>query len=272
MGLSMTTSEHLQASQAAQSSEASFDTGYLQWKSWEPGEFGRFSALDASYYTAEFGIRRPMLQVPPASGLHAVAGARVLEIGFGNGAVLAWLRASGAEAYGVEANPLLVERAIQLLGPGRAFSDLQDTALLGLAGTFTQIIALDVLEHVPLESLPAMLSSIRNLLAPGASAVLRFPNGDSPFGRMYQHGDPTHVTTLGSIRVTYFAHRAGLEVTSIRSPALPVRNVGFSRGLRRFFIRGGRQMIEYVVGQLYFGGRSLPLDPNYTAVLTRPAV
>jgi 2-polyprenyl-3-methyl-5-hydroxy-6-metoxy-1,4-benzoquinol methylase len=238
---------------------ASFGTGYLQWKSWEPGEFGRFSALDASYYAAEFGMA-------------AAAGGRVLEIGFGNGAVLEWLRARGAEAYGVEANPLLVERAIQLLGPGRAFSDLQDAVLVGMAGTFTQIIALDVLEHVPLENLPGLLSSIRNLLAPGASAVLRFPNGDSPFGRMYQHGDPTHVTTLGSIRMTYFAQRAGLEVTSIRSPALPAWNVGFSRGLRRFFIRGARRMIEYVVGQLYFGGRSLPLDPNYTAVLTRPAV
>jgi SAM-dependent methyltransferase len=236
---------------------AAFDTGYVQWKSWESAEFGRYSALDARYYAAEFGIRTS-------------AAARALEIGFGNGSALAWLRDRGADTYGVEANPILVERASELLGPGRAFLDLREAALSRMSGTFTHVIALDVLEHVPLDSLPEMLSRIRNLLAPGGVAVLRFPNGDSPFGRIHQHGDPTHVTTLGSTRITYFAHRAGLEVAAIRSPALPVRGVGFIRGVRRFLIRAARHLIEYVAGQLYFGGRTIPFDPNYTAVLMRP--
>jgi 2-polyprenyl-3-methyl-5-hydroxy-6-metoxy-1,4-benzoquinol methylase len=243
---------------AAAVSPAAFDTGYVQWKAWESAEFGRYSPLDACYYTAEFGIRAP-------------ATARALEIGFGNGSVLAWLRDRGADTYGVEANPILVARASELLGPGRVFLDLQDAMLSGMSGTFTHVIALDVLEHVPLDSLPAMLSRITSLLAPAGVAVLRFPNGDSPFGRIHQHGDPTHVTTLGSTRITYFARRAGLEVVAVRSPALPVRGVGFIRGLRRFLIRGARHVIELVAAQLYFGGRKIPFDPNYTAVLQRPA-
>jgi 2-polyprenyl-3-methyl-5-hydroxy-6-metoxy-1,4-benzoquinol methylase len=247
-------SESLDATGAAL--PAAFDTGYVQWKSWESGEFGRYSPLDACYYTAEFGLRTP-------------AAARALEIGFGNGSVLAWLRDRGADTYGVEANPILVARASELLGPDRAFLDLQDATLSSMAGTFTHVIALDVLEHVPMDSLPTMLSRITTLLAPAGVAVLRFPNGDSPFGRIHQHGDPTHVTTLGSTRITYFARRAGLEVTAVRSPALPVRGVGFTRGLRRFLIHGARHVIEYIAGQLYFGGRRVPFDPNYTAVLKR---
>jgi 2-polyprenyl-3-methyl-5-hydroxy-6-metoxy-1,4-benzoquinol methylase len=242
---------------AAAALPTAFDTGYVQWKSWESADFGRYSPLDARYYSAELGIRTP-------------AAARVLEIGFGNGSVLAWLRDTGADTFGIEANPVLVARASELLGPGRVFLDLQDAMLSRMCGTFTHVIALDVLEHVPMDGLPEMLARIANLLAPAGLAVLRFPNGDSPFGRIYQHGDPTHITTLGSTRIAYFARRAGLEVVAVRSPALPVRGVGLIRGFRRLAIRGARHIVEYVVGQLYFGGQSIPFDPNYTAVLRRP--
>lgn len=233
-----------------------FDATYAEWKEWQPERFGQYSGIDASYYAAEFGIRDP-------------SKTRALEIGFGNGSALAWLHAIGADTYGVEANPLLVERATGLLGPQRAFGDLGDAAFAPVAGTFTHIVALDVIEHVPLGELPGMLSRIRELLAPGGMAVLRFPNGDSPFGRINQHGDPTHVTTLGSARLAYLAERAGLVPELIRAPALPIRGVGLARGSRRLMIRTARVLIEYAVSQIYFGGRRIPLDPNYTAVLRR---
>lgn len=234
-----------------------FDSGYLEWKSWDAGEFGRYSPQDSVYYAAEFGV-------------DSLRQARVLEIGFGNGSVLAWLRDAGADTFGVEANPLLIGRAEEFLGPGRAFADLEDMALSRLSGTFTHVIGLDVLEHVPMEHLPAMLSRVRSLLAPRGRAVFRFPNGDSPFGRVYQHGDPTHITTLGSIRVAYLARRTGFEVVAVRSPALPVRGTGLVRGCRRLLIRGARHLIESAFGIVYFGGKRIPLDPNYTAVLMRP--
>jgi SAM-dependent methyltransferase len=239
------------------STERGFDATYADWKEWQPERFGQYSTLDAQYFAAELGIAAP-------------SEARVLEIGFGNGHALAWLRSIGADAYGVEANPVLVERARLLLGPGRVFADLEDPSLAALAGTFTHVVALDVIEHVPLEDLPGMLSRIRALLAPGGTAVLRFPNGDSPFGRINQHGDPTHVTTLGSARVAYLATRAGLVPELFRAPALPIRGGGIARGCRRLVIRATRAVVEYAVSQLYFGGRRVPLDPNYTVVLRRP--
>lgn len=239
-----------------QKAPLAFDAGYAQWKEWDPERFGRYSVLDAQYFAAEFAIETP-------------SQARVLEIGFGNGSSLAWLQAIGADAYGVEANPLLVGRAERMLGAGRVFSDLHAPALERLVGTFTRVIAVDVVEHVPLNELPGMLARIRDLLTIGGKAVLRFPNGDSPFGRIYQHGDPSHVTTLGSARLAYLAERAGLQPEIIRAPALPVRGVGFARACRRRLILAARSVIERCLGQLYFGGRLVPLDPNYTAVLRR---
>jgi len=236
---------------------STFDATYTDWKQWQPESFGQYSDIEARYFAAELGVSHP-------------AKARVLEIGFGNGAVLAWLRAIGADTYGVEANPILVDRAGRLLGPRRAFTDLGDASLAALAGTFTHIIALDVIEHIPMAELPGMLSGIRTLLAPEGTAVLRFPNGDSPFGRINQHGDPTHVTTLGSARVAYLAERSGLMPELIRAPALPIRGVGLVRGCRRLMIHTARALIEYAVSQIYFNGRRIPLDPNYTAVLRRP--
>jgi SAM-dependent methyltransferase len=234
-----------------------FYDNYLEWKDWDPSQFGRYSALDARYFAAELGTS-------------ALSGGRALEIGFGNGSTLAWLKDMGAETYGVEANQILVERAARLLGGGRAFSDLHDDALSRLTNSFSLVVAFDVVEHVPLDKLGPMLAQMRELLASGGICVLRFPNGDSPFGRVNQHGDPTHVTTLGGARITYLAQRAGLVVEAIRAPALPTRGVGFARGAKRRLILGGRMLIEYAVGLLYFGGRRLPLDPNYIAVLRRP--
>jgi 2-polyprenyl-3-methyl-5-hydroxy-6-metoxy-1,4-benzoquinol methylase len=235
-----------------------FDADYAQWKSWDSAKFGQYSRLDAAYYRAEFAIG-------------VAAGKRVLEIGFGNGSALGWLKDAGAEIHGVEANPTLVERALKLLGADRAFEALADSRLSAMSGTFDHIIALDVLEHVPMDALPTMLSRIRELLAPAGQALFRFPNGDSPFGRVNQNGDPTHITILGGERITWFARRAGLEVQIIRAPALPIRGVGSVRGLRRLLIRSARRMIEPAIGQLYFNGRRIPLDPNYVAILRRPA-
>jgi 2-polyprenyl-3-methyl-5-hydroxy-6-metoxy-1,4-benzoquinol methylase len=229
-----------------------FDATYADWKAWDAEAFGRYSLIDARHFAAEIGTSRA---------------ARVRELGFGKGSLLAGLKDTGAEAHGVEANSVLIERAARLLGADRVFPDLQHEGLR--AGSFTHVVALDVLEHVPLSELEGVLARIRDLLAPAGTAVLRFPNGDSPFGRINQHGDSTHVTTLGGERLAYFARRVGLQVQALRAPALPVRGVGLTRGLRRLLIHGVRGVIERLVGLVYLNGRRIPLALNYTAILRR---
>lgn len=239
-------------------SASSTELSYIEWKDWGPELFGRFSNLEELYFAAELG-----------SGVRARA--RVLEIGFGNGPALGWLKSIGAEAYGVETNPVLVERAARLLGADRAHTRLSDLPLSTLAGTFTHVVAFDVVEHIPLHDLVPMFARIQQLLEPGGRFIFRCPNGDSPFGRIHQHGDPTHVTTLGRARIAYLAESAGLQVEAIRSPALPTAHAGIKRRLRRLAVLWGRACIERVVGQLYFGGQRIPLDPNYVTVLRRTA-
>jgi len=230
---------------------------YVNWKEWQETSFGSFDALQASYYRAETGIA-------------STEGLRLLEIGFGNGSLLGWAKSIGVEAYGVEVSSTLVERACTLLGAERAFLGLEDSQLAALAGTFSHIVAIDVIEHIGLSVLPSVLTRIHNLLLPGGRCILRFPNGDSPFGRINQHGDPTHVTTLGADMLRYFATQASLRIETIRAPMLPIRGVSYSRALKRGLILSGRFLVERTLSLLYFGGRSIPLDPNYTAVLIKP--
>lgn len=227
---------------------------YIEWKDWRDHSFARYDSLAASYYAAETGI-------------YASSGTRVLEIGFGNGSFIGWARDRGAEVFGVELNPTLVERARVLLGKERAFGDLNDECLALQAGTFSLIVAFDVVEHIAQEQLPRFFCQMRSLLAIGGRLILRFPNGDSPFGRIYQHSDPTHLTTLGGQKVHYLAREAGLVVETIRAPSLPLAGNGVQRAMRRCLLRFGRRIVEHAVGYLYYGGRVIPLDPNYVAIL-----
>jgi SAM-dependent methyltransferase len=232
-----------------------FGGEYLDWKGWDQAPFGDCDQDSATYYAAETAIR-------------AGSASRVLEIGFGNGACLGWLKSQGAEVYGIEMNPVLIEAARGLLGTDRVFGDPRDPALDVLTGTFTHVLAFDVFEHVPQDVLGPLLARLGALLKPEGRIVARFPNGDSPFGRIYQHGDPTHVTTIGRAKLEYFARRAGLAVERLGAPALPATGFGV-RLLRRWMLKAGRAVFERIVGLLYFGGRRVPLDPNYVAVLRR---
>jgi 2-polyprenyl-3-methyl-5-hydroxy-6-metoxy-1,4-benzoquinol methylase len=227
---------------------------YIDWKNWRNESFGQYSAVLASYYAIE-------------TGSYVRPGVDVLEIGFGNGSFIGWARDMGATVYGVELNAILVERAGTLLGMGRAFQDLNDESLTERAGTFAVIVAFDVIEHIATDELPRFFRRMRSLLEPNGRLIVRFPNGDSPFGRIYQHGDPTHLSTIGSQKVRYFAENAGLKVEAVRAPSLPLAGNGIERAIKRWLLKSGRRVVERIVGYLYFGGRVIPLDPNYVAIL-----
>jgi SAM-dependent methyltransferase len=237
------------------SGAAGDEEGYVDWKAWAPEQFGVYSALDAAYFRDEVGLRDGARQ-------------RVLEIGFGNGAFLSWARDEGADTYGMETNPLLVARASELLGPGHAYNDLHAAGLDALEGTFTRIVGFDVLEHIEQRDYPRLFARFSRLLQPGGKCVLRYPNGDSPFGRRVQHGDPTHVTAIGSEKLAYYSRRAGFGLEAIRAPALPTSGVGWRRSSKRRVVLALRFGMESFLGLLYYG-RRVHLDENSTAVLTR---
>jgi SAM-dependent methyltransferase len=230
-----------------------FDEGYRAWKSWSDDNFGHCDSASASYFAAELRF----------SGV-AEGNLRILEIGFGNGAFLRFARDAGHDVVGLEVIDGL-RNAARNAGYG-VLDSLEQAA----PESFDLICAFDVLEHVPQDALPALLLEIRRALRPGGRFLARFPNGDSPFGRAFQHGDLTHVTPLGSGKVEALAGMVGLQLISCGHGALPLDKLPLKKKILRLGAHAVKAMIERLVGALYFH-RRVCLEPNLVVVMQRPA-
>lgn len=225
------------------------DELYPLWKKWERPFV--YTPEEAAYFSGE---TRDL----------AVAGAEVLEIGFGAGAFLAWARGRGARVAGVEINSVLREaarrEAIELLSP-----DL-GAAARDHAGRFDTIVAFDVFEHLRHEELVAALRAVCAMLKPGGRLALRFPNGQSPFGLAPQHGDPTHRAALSKAMLEY--HLQALPLDCVRYGG--VYRIG-GGGLKRRVGRWARGLLQDALGAalnaLY--ASDIPFDPVVVLVLAR---
>jgi hypothetical protein len=226
---------------------------YADWKGWQERPFGECRADEALYFKAE--VAKPL----------GTAHARILEIGFGNGGFLAWAKSVGYECAGIEDNPELVDKARR--AGFEAFANVNELREKRGNPAFDAVVAFDVFEHIPFDRLESLFRDVRNLLPVGGLFVARFPNGDSPYGRAYQHGDPTHVTTLGQGMIRYLARRSRFEVARLKAPELPVRGVGLARKVKRLFVRSLRAIHQPAVHFLYYSGEPIVLTANTVAWL-----
>lgn len=175
-----------------------YGSEYVEWKDWNAECFGLLSKHEEADISAK--LKKGKVVLPAQS--------RVLEIGFGNGSFLAYGRKRQWEIHGTEVNMELVERARQ-----RGFRVVHAENLKQFpTHHFNLVVAFDVLEHLAQEELIGLLREIKRVLENGGVFIARFPNGDSPFGNLYQHGDLTHKTTIGSWMVRYFAREVGMEL------------------------------------------------------------
>jgi len=242
---------HVHAVNEPQAESPPLYSGYADWKNWH-GEFAP-SDREARYFAAE------LADIP-------LSGKRVLEIGFGNGSFLAWAKALGAEVVGTEIDAAMVERAI-----ARGF-DARPASLEPLAAAnerFDLIVAFDVFEHWDKPTLVASLTQFAALLRTGGHVLARFPNGQSPFGRVHQYGDLTHQTVLSASSIAQLANMTGFAVVRVGNAcAVPVRRDFFSV-LKHHWRRLRRARIERWLGRLYGVGQ-LALDPNLVVLLSKP--
>lgn len=226
---------------------------YSAWKHWDNREFGKAGLDESVYCDAELGLYLP-------SGK-----ARVLEVGFGNGGVLGWCRERGHECVGVESNPLLVAKARE--AGFDAVASLQEARDRHGDHAFDLAVAFDVLEHMPVSDIAEALREIHVLLKPGSVLVVRVPNGDSPFGGVYQHGDVTHVTVLGSGKIQWLASQTGFSVERLKEPAVPLRGADILRICRRLSAKAIRLIVDSLISYAYFSGTVRVFSANLVAIL-----
>ena len=233
---------------------------YREWKGWRPESFGTFSRNDGAYFSAELG----------ECGIAALAGARVLEIGYGNGAFAGWATKQGSVYTGVEVDPELIRCGRQYgldvhLGEVPLGSIVADDSL-------DIVIAIDVLEHLDRSEIGIVLRSAHQVLRHGGSFIARVPSGDSPFARSIQHGDLTHRCALGSSAVRQLAAETGFQVEQVRAPVLPLFSSGARSFVRRAVVRLSRAVLYPVMQRLFMdagGSKSLVLSPSMVFVLRK---
>lgn len=179
------------------------NSDYLSWKGWTPDGFGVEGRGDRAYFRREL---RELMGSDTRS---------VLEIGFGNGGVMAFGRARGWTMTGTELQPELLAIAAE-----HGF-DVHEAGRVGQLpdGGFDGIVALDVFEHIQPDESVDFLTTLASKIRPGGHILLRFPNADSWVGNPFQNGDPTHVNAIGMLKMTYYARAAGLRIESFRAAA-----------------------------------------------------
>jgi 2-polyprenyl-3-methyl-5-hydroxy-6-metoxy-1,4-benzoquinol methylase len=225
--------------------------GYVQWKRWT--KTFTYTREEALYFRGETrGLR--------------VAGGDILEIGFGAGAFLAWARDNGARVAGIELIDKMCEAA-------RA----QGVELLPLdfeaccpenAGRFDAILAFDVFEHLTLDTVRAKLAACDAMLKPGGHLLLRFPNGQSPFGLVSQNGDPTHRTALSRAIIQQLMAGTRLEVVRY-GPSYRIVGGNLPKAAIRLARYAARSAVSLCLNFVY--AQNIPWDAVVTLVLQRRA-
>lgn len=233
---------------------------YVGWKDWQGGDFGSFKHEDALYYAQE--LRK--------CGVESLCGLRIGELGYGNGGFAGWVHQAGGKWIGREVISELQQRAIQagyeVVGADAYFSSDDGKA------AFDLIVAFDVIEHLKIDDIRTFLAESKDALKPGGILLFRVPSGDSPFSGAIYRGDLTHRTLLGSSAVRQIAEDAGLEVTQIRSPVLPVRGLGILRSARRLAACLVQMMVFSVVRNFLMSHDSAVISPNMIVVLRKESL
>lgn len=213
-----------------------YNQEYLKWKKWS-ANFGRLKKANAAYFSSEISRTKNKFN----------KGAKVLEIGFGNGDFLKYATEKNWDVCGTEVNNLLVKTASK-----NGYTVFHTDNLSKFSDNiFDLVVAFDVLEHIPQDALLEIISEVNRILKPNAFFMSRFPNGDSPFGLMIQNGDITHITTIGSQKARYFASTANMEIIFIGAEALPIFGVNLLQFFHRIFAIPIKKIINLTINLIF---------------------
>ena len=220
--------------------------GYQDWKGWDT--LFTPSASECALFSQEFKLIR-------------LAQKNTLDIGFGSGALLAWMQSEGANVAGIEIQRSLLEAA-QNQGV-TVFNDITEVS----SDQFDVITLFDVLEHLSSKQIEALLLQAYRVARSGCTIIIRIPNCQSPAGLANQFADPTHISMLSGPLVGSLLKQANFHGVIVREAHLKPSTNRFNRILRRLALP-----LIYAFEFLYkltWSIRLTPLSANVIVVATK---
>ncbi len=184
------------------------------------GASSSVGAIDYSYLLlenrfrgSEDEIKARLACYPP---LFARSSLPVFEMGSGRGELQTLFREAGIASVGCEQDEAMLERCAELnldVRRGDGLKLLREAEARSLGG----FIAIQVVEHLPIEVLKALLREIEAKLVPGSAIVLETINSESVVALCRNYfRDPTHTAPLHPDTLRFLVESAGLRVREVK--------------------------------------------------------
>jgi SAM-dependent methyltransferase len=194
---------------------------------------------------------------------------RSLDVGCGNGELMAKLRSLGWDAEGHDVDPAAMRAATRRTGLPVTNSPLDTLP----ASAYSLVTLVHVLEHVA--DPKSMLRAVSRLLRPGGILYLAYPNPASLglllFGECWFHLDPPRHVVLPSLRaVTVAAQSAGLQplrgaTSADRAKWAFAASQAYRRGLRHEDQPTTRFLSALGLGEAFLVSMGLPCGEEVLA-------
>lgn len=219
---------------------------YKEWKGWH--DLFNPSAQEKILFEKEFKFLN-------------LRGKKLLDFGFGSGALLAWAKSKGSDVAGIEIQASLIEAAAQLHIP--AHTSIQQIT----NDTFDVVSFFDVLEHLTKGEIQELLQETYRISKPGCTIIIRVPNCQSPAGLANQFADPTHISMLSGPIVKALLEDARFQNIQIREAHLQPSSNSLNRALRLL-----STPLIYIFEAMYrltWSVRQTPLSSNVIIVANK---
>lgn len=215
----------------------------LQWYEFSNSTRGILNAKDVQLLTDEYasGYERLLGSVLPLD-----KDSPIYDAGCGPGGALSILRTLGyrnLKGSDLSASAIAIAREL-------GFDATQANSIEDLAshpdGSFSRIIAIDVIEHLEKSELVRFFQIARSKLhSPDGMLILRGPNGDSPIVGRNLYNDVTHVWTYTSTALTGLLRMSDFHRVAFLDETIPFEDP--KRWFRKLILKFSSASIRLLI-------------------------